>query len=211
MTETTDPRCCNCETRLAKSTAGPSITSSSRRWSKGNWRAIATKPGWGRCTSFTTPSRKPFDDAAGARRGHRQGRPRVPVPGSLPARGFPVLRNRPGRHRTPTSDPAVPHPRRARERRTPCCSWVSTTCSREATTVAATSPAMSPRPTTWRQDLGCGIWIPMETGRGSIGRPSRTDMGSVAFTESDTARLVDAAKQMYQTVAELSEDLATAT
>jgi heme oxygenase len=39
----------------------------------------------------------------------------------------------------------------------------------------------------------------------------RTDMGSVAFTESDTARLVDAAKQMYQTVAELSEDLATAT
>jgi len=39
----------------------------------------------------------------------------------------------------------------------------------------------------------------------------RTDMGSVAFTESDTARLVEAAKQMYETVAELSEDLATAT
>lgn len=37
----------------------------------------------------------------------------------------------------------------------------------------------------------------------------RNDMGSVGFTDAETLRLVEAAKQMYRTVAELSEDLAT--
>lgn len=36
----------------------------------------------------------------------------------------------------------------------------------------------------------------------------KDDMGSIEFTDAGTARLVDAAKQMYQTVAELSDDLA---
>jgi hypothetical protein len=35
----------------------------------------------------------------------------------------------------------------------------------------------------------------------------KNDMGSIEFSETDTQRLVDAAKQMYRTVAELSEDL----
>jgi len=37
----------------------------------------------------------------------------------------------------------------------------------------------------------------------------KNDMGAVDFTDAETVRLVDAAKQMYRTVAELSEDLAT--
>lgn len=37
----------------------------------------------------------------------------------------------------------------------------------------------------------------------------RDDMGAVDFSDADTARLVEAAKQMYRAVAELAEDLAT--
>ena len=36
----------------------------------------------------------------------------------------------------------------------------------------------------------------------------KNDMATVPFTEADNERLVEAAKQMYQTVAELSDDLA---